>query len=182
LETKLEGKPRLPSPPPPSKPPLEYVSLDLVCPREVCGLPALPTDMETLNPTTPLNLGLVTDADLASPARSEASYDSEQSPGSVDWTFHDAPRKLSAPQSGDRSLCAPNVKANSRGPHGFECTSITSCDSPDPEETIEGDLDDGDYIEPTKRKARRRPKPSTSGDGGEFPLVLENVSVINQTP
>jgi hypothetical protein len=48
------------------------------------------------------------------------------------------------------------------------------------EDSIEEDLYDGDYVEPTKRKDGRRRKSSTSGDRGEFPLVWEMVSIINQ--
>ena len=175
LETKLEGKPRLPSPPPPSKPPHEYVSLDLVCPRELYGLPPLPAHTDTLDPTIP-------DPDLTSRAWPEGSFGSPEPPGSTHWVIHEASRKLSAPQSIRRSLCAPNVKASSSGTSKFERASTNSCDSPDLEDSTEEDLDDGDYVEPTKRKAVHRRKTSTSSAvTGEFPPLLEVASVINQT-
>lgn len=178
LETKLEGKPRLPSPPPPSKPLQEYVSLDLVFPRELCGLPPLPARMDTPNLATPVNLSLVADA---SPAWSEGSSGSPQFPGPAHWASHEASRELSAPQSIHRSLCVPNVKASLAGTSKFKRTSINSCDSPDIEDNIEEDLDDGDYVEPTRRKVGSSYKASTSGVRGEFPRVFEMLSVINQT-
>ena len=176
LKKKLEGKPRLPSPPPPSKPLQEYVSLDVVFPRELCGLPPLPTPMDPLNPATPVHLGLA-DADPTSPVQPEANSGSPQSPGSTHWAFHDASHKLSPPQNSHRSLCAPNLKASSGVTNKFKRRS-----SPDMDDSTEGDLDDGDYVEPTKRKVGRKRKTSTSGVRGEFLLVSEIVSVINETP
>lgn len=128
--------------------------------------------MDTLNPVTPVNLSLVADADLTSPACSEGSS------GSAHWASHEASRELSAQH---RSLCVPNVKASMTGTIKFKRTNINSCDSPDIEGSIEGDLDDGDYVEPAKRKVGSSHKASTSGVRGEFPPVLEMVSVINQT-
>ena len=180
LETKLEGKPRLPSPPPPSKPSQEYVSLDLVCPRELCGLPPLPARMVTPNPPTSVNLGLA-DAGLTSPAWPEASSSPPQIPGSTHWAFHGASRKLSAPQNIHGSLCAPNLKASSTVTSKDEGTSTNSCNSSDMEDSTEGDLDDGDYFEPTKTKVGRRRKTLTSGGRGEFLLLWVMVSVINET-
>ena len=181
LETKLNGKPRLPSPPPPSKPLQEHVSLDLVYPRELCGLPPLPTHMVTLNPTTSVNLGLAY-VDSTSPAWPEANFGSPQYPGSAHRAFHDASHKLSALQSSHRSLCAPNLKASPRVTNNIERRSTNSCSSPDMDDSTEGDLDDGDYVEPTNRKVGRRRKTSTSGVRGEFPSVLEIIFVIDETP
>ena len=175
LDTKQKGKPRLPSPPPPSKPSLEYVFLDLIYPRELCGLPPLPSHVVTLNPTTSVHLGLP-DAYLTSPAQPEANSGPPQSPGSIHWTFHDASHELSPPQISHRSLCAPNLKASSRVTNKFERRSTDSCSSPDMEDSTEEDLDDGNYVEPIKGKVGRRRKTSTSGVRGEFPLVLENSS------
>ncbi len=129
------------------------------------------------NPTSSVNLGLA-DVGLTSPAWPEASSGSAQFPGSTHWAFHGASRKS---QSIHRSLCAPNLKASSSVTSKVERTSTNSCDSSDMEDSIEGDLDDGDYVEPTKTKVGRRRKTSTSGVRGEFPLVRELVSVINET-
>ena len=136
--------------------------------------------MSTLNPTTSVNPDL-DDAGLTTPAWPEASSGSPQIPGSTDLAFHGASRKLSAPQGIHRSLCAPNFKASSTVTSEVERTNTNSCNSSDMEDNTEGGLDDGDYVEPTKTKVGRRRKTLTSGVRGEFSLVWEMVSVINET-
>ena len=183
LVTKLKGKPRLPSPPPLSKPLQEYVSLDMIYPRELCGLPPLLTHVDTRIPTTPINLSLVADIDVTSLARSEASSVSPCSPDSVQWAFRKASCKISTPQNSRHSLCAPIIKASLGDRSRSDHKRINSCDPSDMDSTEE-DLDDGDYVEPAKkpRVLKGRLKSSISGDGGESSLVLEMNSFINQTP
>lgn len=169
LATKLKGKPRLSSPPPLSKPLQEYVSLDMIYPRELCGLPPLSTHVDTAN------FSLVANVDLTSLARSEASSVSPRSPDSAQWAFHDTSWKTSMPQNSRHSLCASTIKASLGDPGGFEHTGVNPRDPSDMEDGTE-DLDDGDYVEPVKSrvpKGTRQHKPSISGNKGESSPVIE---------
>ena len=136
--------------------------------------------MDTLIASTPVNFSLVADTNLTSPAWSEVSSGSPRSPGFAHWAFNKVCGKISAPQT---SLCAANVKASS-DTSGFDRMSINSGESSDTEDGTEEDLEDGDYVEPTKPRVTnggRKRRPSASGDRGECVIVLEMVPVINQS-